>query len=323
MITVLFATLNGARLLPGVFEAYARLRVPSGGWQLIVADNGSTDQTREVVRSFATRLPLRYVFEAQPGKNAALNAALPLTEGELLVLTDDDVFPHADWLERLSAAATAHPAFGVFGGRILPRWEVPPQQWLLDCVHAAPTFALTEPSLPDGPTGPQNIFGPNMALRSSLLGDGVRFDTSIGPRGRSYAMGSETELVRRLLRAGQLAWHVRDAVVEHFIRKSQMERSWVLERAVRFGRGQYRLALAEDAAPPKTWWSVPRYLFRLLANRFGATLLATLSGDARRLFTARWNFNVVRGAIIEAWQCGCEVQSMQRTRRGLKRAPDE
>lgn len=302
MITVLFATRNGARLLPGVFEAYGRLRIPADGWQLIVADNGSTDQTRQVVGSFESRLPLKYVFEARPGKNAALNAALPLVAGELLVLTDDDVFPHPEWLECLSAAAAAHPTFSVFGGRILPRWEIPPQRWLLEWVHAAPTFALTEPTLPDGPTGAQNIFGPNMALRAAVLADGVRFDDSIGPRGRNYAMGSETELVRRLLRSGHQAWHVRDAVVEHFIRKSQMERSWVLERAIRFGRGQYRLAQVEGAPAVRAWGGVPRYLFRQMASQLGAMAAAAISADARRLFQARWQFNMLQGAAIEAYR---------------------
>jgi hypothetical protein len=138
-------------------------------------------------------------------------------------------------------------------------------------------------------------------LRYSVLVDGMRFDASIGPRGISYAMGSETELVRRLLRSGHQAWHVRDAVVEHFIRREQMDKAWVLNRAIRFGRGQYRLAMTDGGRTRvKTWWGTPRHLIRQLAQEYVAILAAASSGDARRLFRARWDLNYVRGAIIEA-----------------------
>jgi len=48
MLTVLFATRNGARTLPGVLDSYLKMSVPAGGWKLIIVDNGSTDSTPDV-----------------------------------------------------------------------------------------------------------------------------------------------------------------------------------------------------------------------------------------------------------------------------------
>jgi hypothetical protein len=217
-----------------------------------------------------------------------------------VVLTDDDVFPRSDWLSQLRAAADARQNYAVFGGKVEPRWEVSPPQWVLTRVPAGPTFTLTGASLTEGPIGAHDIFGPNMAVRTSIFDGGARFSTSIGPRGRDYAMGSETEFVRRLLRQGHQAWHVPDAVVEHFIRKTQMTQRWILGRAVRFGRGQYQLSLVEQPSRARTWHGVPRYLYRQLADQAALVLKAACSFDGEALFHARWNFHYIRGQMIEA-----------------------
>ena len=83
MLTVLMATRNGSRTLPGVLEAYTHLEAPASGWKLVVVDNGSTDRTREIVISFQSKLPLHYLVEEKVGKNAALNHGLSLLEGDL------------------------------------------------------------------------------------------------------------------------------------------------------------------------------------------------------------------------------------------------
>ena len=45
MLTVLIATRNGAATLPRVLASYTQLEPPTGGWKLVVVDNGSTDGT--------------------------------------------------------------------------------------------------------------------------------------------------------------------------------------------------------------------------------------------------------------------------------------
>src|SRR5271167_2102462 len=116
----MLATRNRSRVLASVLESFCQLRPPSTGWKLLVVDNGSRDQTSQVIASFADRLPLQSLKEAKRGKNFALNAGLAFVEGDLLVLTDDDVFPHEDWLIHLRSAADAQPEFSIFGGSVIP-----------------------------------------------------------------------------------------------------------------------------------------------------------------------------------------------------------
>lgn len=305
MLTVLFATRNGAHILPQVLEAYARLREPAGGWKLVIVDNGSDDGTRECLAAYAGRLPLTYVSEPRPGKNAALNTGLAATAGDLVVLTDDDVYPGPGWLVALRDAADAHPDYAVFGGVIVPRWEAPPEPWILSWVRLGPVYSLS-PELPEGEMPPYYVFGPNMAVRASVFaaGGGHRFDESIGPRGGDYPMGSETEFVQRLHAAGFRAWHCRAAVVEHFIRRHQLQRGWILQRAVRYGRGQQRLGAADVPTDARRWFGVPRYFFRELLGDGVAAVAARLRGDPHRTFQADWQLSYDWGRVREAFLLG-------------------
>ena len=300
MLTVVFATHNGARTLPGVLDAYRQLIAPEGGWKLIVVDNASTDRSREIITSYQDRLPLTYLHEEKLGKNAALNTAIPHIDGDLVVFTDDDVFPRPEWLVCIRAASDVQPSFSLFGGVILPRWEIPAPDWIMEWVALEPVFGLTSPGLTEGPTTPDTIWGGNMAVRADVFKRGFRFDASIGPRGAKYAQGSETEFVRRLGQHKYASWHVHNAEVEHFIRDFQMHKSWILARAIRFGRGMYRLNHANHSIPPVLWFGAPRYLFRQLLGQAVQILKCMLSFDGKVFFHALWKFNCCRGYIIEA-----------------------
>lgn len=297
MLTVLFATRNRAAILRNVLESYGRLQPPASGWKLIVVDNGSSDDTAQVIASFVQRLPLQSVFEPRPGKNSALNSGLRLVEGDLTVLTDDDVFPYADWLVQLREAADSHTEYTLFGGAIVPRFEVPPPAWIR-WLDLGPIFTITDSWLKEGPI-PTNLIsvvqGPNMAVRTSVFQAGIRFDPSIGPSGSSYPMGSETELILRLNRQGHGAWHVPGAVVEHFVRKEQLSQSWVLQRAIRWGRGRQRMS--QDV---KLWFGMPRHLFRDIPKEAFVMAAAWVSFRPEALLRSRWRLNILRGKAIEA-----------------------
>jgi glycosyltransferase involved in cell wall biosynthesis len=303
MLTILMSTHNGARTLPVVLEAYCRLTPPSGGWKLLIVDNGSTDSTKQVIETFTGRLPLTYLFEAKRGKNIALNAGLNHAEGDLYVFTDDDAVPHPDWLVQIRTAADTHPAFTMFAGAILPRWELNPEPWIVDWVPYDIVFALTHPSWEEGPITPGWVFGPNSAYRSKIF-KSYTFSPAIGPSGSNYAMGSEYEFNVRLQKAGFTAWHCKQAVVEHIIRKSQMNKKWVLGRAFRSGRGFYRVDIHPDIkdtlTSSKLIWGIPRYLIREIVSQALSVVKAKLKGNDREVFRNRWKLSSLMGNAYEA-----------------------
>jgi len=62
-VTVLIATYNRAEILRETLEAMCRVERDKLAIEFVVIDNNSTDHTKEVVESFAERLPIRYLFE--------------------------------------------------------------------------------------------------------------------------------------------------------------------------------------------------------------------------------------------------------------------
>jgi glycosyltransferase involved in cell wall biosynthesis len=321
MLTVLLATRNRAPILRDVLEAHCLLEAPPLGWKLVVVDNGSTDDTPQVFASFTNRLPLKWVVEPKIGKNFALNAGLEFLDGDLTVLTDDDAFPQRDWLVRLRGAADAHPQYSIFGGAVLPRWAACPPSWI-DWLDQAAAFTITDQSLTEGPVDAHHVFGPNMAIRSCVFQSGMRFDPSIGPRGSSYPMGSETELALRLSREGHKAWYVAQAVVEHFVREEQLKRAWLFQRAIRLGRGQYRLYGPNNADHARLWMGIPRYLFRKMLKQAVLTVTASLALRHEAAFRAHWRFNFFWGQALEASALAQQERLQRRTAGGsLSRHP--
>ena len=238
-VSVVFATRNRAPMLACLLERLAALECHGFTWEVVVADSASSDETSRLLADPPEGLPLRSVRVAEPGKNRALNAAIRLTRGRLLVFTDDDVIPPRDWLARLVAAAARWPAVRVFGGRV--RLALPPgtPSWVAELPGLAGSLAEYEPLATEGRT--EAIpGGPNFAIRADAL-EGVAYDETIGPDGTvDYSMGSETELLQRLQRSGEAIVYVPDAAVRHIVRPEQLVTDELYRRSFRLGRSYVR-----------------------------------------------------------------------------------
>lgn len=310
VLTVFIASHDGAQTLPRVLAAYTQLLPPHGGWKVVIIDNGSDDDTAEIARSFAGRLPLVLLAEARRGKNRALNTGLRQLEGDLAVFSDDDSLPETDWLVRLRTAADQHPRYAVFGGRILPMWDATPDDWVHEWVRPAPVFSVTDAARKERPCDSTKVWGPNMAIRAEWFRKGYRFDERLGPNGSAtYAMGGETELTLRLAIAEQVeCWHCKDARVHHIITARQMTRGWILKRAFHLGRCVYReskqYAVAGRPHVPRGVGTICAGLAREAVN----LAAARGSADARRVFEARWELNLWCGCLYEALSARYEPQ---------------
>jgi glycosyltransferase involved in cell wall biosynthesis len=128
--SVLLATRNRAGLLRATLAHLARQVTDGLRWEVVVVDNGSEDGTAAVLAEARATLPLVVVSEPRAGKNRALNRALPLARGALLVFTDDDVEPEPRWLAEHVGAARRWPSHAVFGGPIAPRMPPTAPPWL-------------------------------------------------------------------------------------------------------------------------------------------------------------------------------------------------
>jgi len=105
-VSVLIATYNRARYLPDALDSMlGQTRPPE---EVIVADDGCTDNTAEVIARYGPRIQYHKLAQNQ-GKAVALNSILPLARGSHIWIFDDDDVALPDALQSHVGFLTAHP----------------------------------------------------------------------------------------------------------------------------------------------------------------------------------------------------------------------
>lgn len=95
-MSVVVPTFNRAALLREALESVARQTYTN--FEAIVVDDGSTDETREVVAASAVE-PV-YIYQENQGRGAARNAGVRCARGELVAFLDSDDLWYPDRLAR-------------------------------------------------------------------------------------------------------------------------------------------------------------------------------------------------------------------------------
>jgi glycosyltransferase involved in cell wall biosynthesis len=106
MVSVVIPALNAQHTLPKQLEALSR-QTYGEPWEVVIADNGSSDDTVKVAQSFAGRLPALTVVLAGDRKGAshARNRGTAAARGELIAFCDADDVVSEGWLEALTVSA--------------------------------------------------------------------------------------------------------------------------------------------------------------------------------------------------------------------------
>lgn len=201
----------------------------AAAWEVLIVDNGSSDDTQETIAGFADRLPIRSVIQPVPGLSNARNAGVADARGRFILWTDDDVLVDEDWLRAYLDAFIAHPDVAVFGGRAVPRYLEPRNAWFAS--HESSLGSLLairdNPSWTEIKPG-QLPFGLNYAVR----GDVQRrhpYDPSLGVAPGRRIGGEESTMLKAALAEGGKGHWVWDATVYHLIPAQRQSLEYVLE----------------------------------------------------------------------------------------------
>lgn len=263
VVSIIFATYQRPDLLVQTLDSLKKQIIEGFTYHIIAVDNCPQQSSKTIIESYRDQLPIRYFFAAAPGKSAAINLGLAHATGELLVFTDDDIIADPYWLQSLVGAASRHPDADIFGGRILPKY--PENYQLLDkridfaneFVRVA--YGEADWPQPEGPVIAERIWGANMMIRKAVFGDDFHFNPGIGPNGKSYAMGTETEFLLRAYAIGHHGIYVPSALVHHQVRQEQLSLAWLAGRAQRLARGRVQM---QKLRAQNTIAGVPCYLYK-------------------------------------------------------------
>lgn len=260
-VTVAICTWNRAELLRSTLESFRGLEVPQGlDWELLVVNNRCTDHTDDVIEAFTARLPIRRIYEPEPGKSHALNTAVEAAGGEYILWTDDDVVVDPGWMRAYADAFVRWPDAAVFGGPIEPHFLTEPRDWLVQTLEqVGSAYALLDLGSEPEPLSWQAVpFGANYAVRTAEQRR-YPFDPKLGPRPDSALRGEEIVLLRQMFEDGITGWWVPAARVEHIIPAERQTVAY-LRRYFR-GYGEV-LATTGRGSGSKMLFGRPRWLWR-------------------------------------------------------------
>src|SRR5258707_4475302 len=201
-------------------------------WELVVADNASTDSTMRAVRDFAASSGCQVQITCSRGRgvSCARNAAWIAAAAATVAYIDDDWYSAENYVDAVFECFIRDPRLGFVGGRILlhdPRdRRITIQEAMEPQLFGSNSFIR-----------PGVIQGANLALRRAALSQVGGFDPWFGAG--ALFTGEDAELLARISAAGWAgAYHPNPVVYHHHGRKKAQD-EWFLMRSYDRGRGGY------------------------------------------------------------------------------------
>ena len=284
--SVIVCTYNRATLLREALASFATMTLPAEcEVEIIVVDNNSTDSTPNVIAEAARRSPVRIVslHETSQGKSFALNRGFQAARGDIVALTDDDVWPDREWLRRIVDRFRERDITFVFG-KVLPRWGAlpPPELLTLQAQSIWGPLALVdygdEPAdyEPEHP-GQRLPIGANLAFaRHALLTVGG-WRTDLGKVNNTLTSGEDHEIFCRLRRFNLYSGFYDPAIiVRHYVPARRLTRRYF--RQWFYWSGKTHALMLDDLYPQIDMARVtrigglPRFLWRQSLQQFGRWL---------------------------------------------------
>ena len=313
--SVIIATYNRAEELVKTLESLKKLE-STKPWEVIIVDNNSADNTRDVVLKAIDTfpVPLHYLLEKEQGRSAALNAGIRAAKGEILAITDDDVRVDPLWL-RNAEQAFERLQCDYVGGKALPIWSGKIPNWMPNRggKHWG-VIALLDYGPEPVEFGERVPLGVNMVFRRECFERAGLWDNSIGRKAGTLLGQEVREWAQRARAAGLRGFYSPDLVVHHVIPEDRLTkkyfRRWFywhgISRAILYQNNRLDMESPErtalDFAKVPHIAGVPRYLFRTCIHKFFSIWRALARRDAIARFEDELWIWFFAGILRQRWK---------------------
>lgn len=217
--SVVVCSYNGSRTIAETLEELVRLDYPN--YEIIVVDDGSTDNTAAIASQYDVRL----IRTENQGLSAARNTGAKAATGEIVAYIDDDAIPDRHWLQYIAHTLRTSEHAGVGGPNIPPLRD----GVIADCVASSPGGPV---HVLVSDREAEHIPGCNCAFRRDRLQALGGFDPFF------RVAGDDVDLCWRMLDRGWTLGFHPGAMVWHHRRKS-IRGYWKQQRG--YGRAEAML----------------------------------------------------------------------------------
>lgn len=229
LITAIICTRNRAQLLESAIQSLLRQTRPRADYDIMVVDNGSTDQTADVCKRLAGD-SVRYVFEPVPGLSKARNTGWWQSHSRYIAYLDDDAIADETWIDALICAYESQsPAPAAVGGPVRLKWEVPEPEWINHALRP-PLGFLDWGRQPRRLTPAEFLIGANCSYCRALLEQFGGFDEHLGRKKTCLLSGEETQIQRKIEQNGGYLFYAPAASVQHFVPAARTQPRWFYHR---------------------------------------------------------------------------------------------
>lgn len=202
------------------------------GYQLLIVDNGPTDETRKVAQEAIAANPqqmIQYFQEPVPGLLSGRHRGVLEATSDLLIFIDDDIEADPGWLDAF-VDSFEDPTVELVGGPSLPNYERPPPDWLTGFWTSTPYggrmctwLSLLDLGDRQMVVDPTLIWGLNFGIRRSALFAAGGFHPDCIPENLQHWQGDgETGLTLNAQKLGFRAVYQPRALVRHQIPASRL-----------------------------------------------------------------------------------------------------
>jgi glycosyltransferase involved in cell wall biosynthesis len=239
IVSLLVCTFNRAKVLGQTLESLLRQEFGWGEFEILVVDNASTDDTREVAEQYSRRDPrVRYLHEPRLGVAIARNTGAREAQAPYIAYFDDDLVAEPDCLHRLMAPFwEVRPAPAAVMGRAellwhgaRPAWFPQKYETLLSRFDRGPDARFLNAG--------DYLITMNVAFHREtfLATGGIREDLS--RKGRMFICSGDNELFSRYLDRQLPVFYQPAALIWHLVPPSRQTRRWLLKRTLGEGTSQ-------------------------------------------------------------------------------------
>ncbi len=217
-VSVVIPVLNDSERLKTCLEALDNQTYPINLFEVIIVDNGSTDDAKKVCMECGgwrdriqipnTERSTIYLFEHVRGLHRARNTGITAAKGEVLAFTDADCIPASDWIEKGVAAVLATPNCGLVAGRIDVFAKNPGRPTAAELFEIITAFRQKEYIDRWHFGAPANVFTKKEVMEKIGLFDGT------------LQSGADVEWGQRVFAAGLKQIYADDVVVKHPARRT-------------------------------------------------------------------------------------------------------
>lgn len=232
-VSVIIPVFNDSDRLRRCLEALSQQTVSNDYFEIIVVDNGSTDNVVQVIQHYPQVI---LISESQPGSYAARNKGIATAKGNILAFTDADCIPDPSWLENGIKYLAANPHCGIAAGKIKFFFQQPGAPNIVEIYDSA-VHLRQEQYVKEQWGATANLFTTPAVVNKVGL-----FNTDL-------KSGGDLEWGKRVSAQGYTVSYVLDSIVAHPARSSLQE---MRQKMIRRVGGGYMLNHLHQNHRPKT-----------------------------------------------------------------------